>query len=73
MPRLNIWGWADTSETVQTIDIEEARQLDWEAGIYVVEGKLVLSFSELEGIISMPDYREKEALEVLVYKAIVGG
>ncbi len=73
MPKLNIRDWGDTSGTVQIIDFEEARQLAWETGMFVVEGRLVLSFEQLEEIVSMPDYQGKEALEVFVFPAMAGG
>ena len=73
LPKLRAKNWGDASGTSQIVDLEEARDWAWATGTFVVDGKVVLSFEELQEIASLAADQGKEMLDVLVYTPVPGG
>ena len=73
LPKLRAKNWGDASGTSQIVDLEEAHDWAWATGTFVVDGKVVLSFEELQEIASLAANQGKEMLDVLVYTPVPGG
>ncbi len=73
MPKLRAKNWGDTSGTSQIVDLEEACDWAWATGTFVVKGKVVLSFEELQEIASLAAEQGEETLDVFVFTPVPGG
>lgn len=77
LPRLKVKWNSASYEEVETIDFEQARDIVFGHGLDIlvfVEGKMVASYEELVRLAARNQYKNKEALEVvLVATAIAGG
>ena len=58
----------------EALPFEEAKKrLDFERGMFLVEGQRVHSYNELVRIASQDKYREQEYLEIIAVLFIAGG
>ena len=73
LPKLRAKNWGDASGTSQIVDLEEACDWAWATGTFVVDGKVVLSFEELQKIASLAADQGEEMLDVLVFTPVPGG